>query len=109
MAYNKVLAERIRQHLAGNGLREMHKFGGVGFLLRGNMLCGVIGDNFIARVGPQQYQVCLARPHVREFDYTGHPMKGWVQVQPEGINEDADLADWIELCRAYHLTLPEKQ
>jgi len=96
MAYDQALAERIRKVLAGEpGLTEKKMFGGVGFMLRGNMVCGVLDDALIARVGAAQYQEALAQPHVRVLDRNGHAMSGWVQVGPQGVASAADLRRWV--------------
>jgi TfoX/Sxy family transcriptional regulator of competence genes len=97
MAYSESLAGRVRDVVMrrkGVALKKM--FGGIGYLLNGNMLVGVWKDSLIVRVGPEGYDEALARPHVREFDVTGRAMKGWVVVEPEGIDEDRDLLAWIE-------------
>ena len=72
MAYDETLAQRIRQLLAGQpGLAEKKMFGGIGFLLHGNMACGVIRDTLITRVGPERYEESLELPHAHVFDMTG--------------------------------------
>ena len=83
-------------------------FGGIGFLLSGNMLVGVWKTSLIVRVGPDQYAHALKQPHVREFDVTGRPMKGWVLVEPEGIDEEKQLAEWIERATKFVAALPAK-
>ena len=97
MAFSEALAERIRQRLARRkNVEEKKMFGGVGFLLNGNMLVGVWKDSLIARLGPDQAREALLEPHVKEFDITGKPMKGWVLVEPEGVVDDEQLKDWIQ-------------
>ena len=95
MAFYEPLAERIRQALARKkGVEEKKMFGGVGFLLNGNMLVGVWKDSLIVRLGPDEGEEALKEPHVKEFDITGRPMKGWVLVQPEGVaGDDRPAAD----------------
>src|SRR2546426_6404780 len=89
MAFREELAERIRQGLARRkGVEEKKMFGGVGFLLHGNMLVGVWKDSLIVRLGPEESEGALREPHVKEFDITGRPMKGWVLVAPEGVQND---------------------
>ena len=100
----RILAERVRQPLARKkGINEKKMFGGIGFLLNGNMLVGVWKDSLIARLGPEQAEEALEEPHVGEFDITGRPMKGWVLVEPSGVEDDDQLKDWIragsEVCR----------
>lgn len=109
MPYDDLLAARIRAALGPlPGLVEKKMFGGVGFLVHGNMACGVYRDDLIVRVGPQAYQAALARPHVKLFDITGRAMKGWVMVEPEGCAGDNDLKAWVEQGVAFARSLPTK-
>ena len=109
MPYSKSLAARIRHVLAdSNGIVEKRMFGGVAFLLHGNMLVGVWNDSLIVRLGPDQGEVALSQPHVKQFDVTGRPMKGWVMVEPDGLDSDAQLRDWIERAVDFVRTLPGK-
>lgn len=97
MAYDETLAVRIRSALARKkGIEEKKMFGGVCFLLNGNMLVGVWKEFLIARLGPGQGDEALLEPHVRKMDITGEPMKGWVMVEPEGVEDDEQLSQWIE-------------
>jgi TfoX/Sxy family transcriptional regulator of competence genes len=97
MAFNEALAERIRQGLARRRNIEVKKmFGGIGFLLKGNMLVGVWKESLIVRVGPEDGKAALKEPHVREFDITGRSMKGWVLIDPKGIEGDQELSGWIQ-------------
>src|SRR5438876_12223426 len=96
MAYSESLAQRIRQVLARRrGIVEKKMFGGVGFLLNGNMLVGVWKDSLIVRLGPEEGDEAPKEPHVKELDITGGRMKGWVLVEPEGGEGDDQLSDWI--------------
>jgi len=109
MAYNEGLAQRVRVVLEGkSGLVEKKMFGGVCFLLCGNMACGILNESLIVRVGPEKYENALKLPHTRKFDTTGKPMKGWVMVSPEGHNTAESLSYWIEQGVAFALTLPMK-
>ncbi len=109
MAYDEGLAQRIRDVLAGHpALVEKKMFGGVGFMLHGNMACGVNGDDLIVRVGPERYDQALMQPHARPFDFTGRPMKGWVMVGPEGYESDEDLESWVQQGVDFALSLPPK-
>ena len=109
MAYDEGLAQRVGESLAGHpALVEKKMFGGVGYLLRGNMACGVNGEDLIVRVGPEGYEAALAQPHTRPFDMTGRPMKGWVMVGPEGYEADADLEAWVQQGVEFALSLPPK-
>ncbi len=109
MAYDERLAMRIRLLLQDLALAEEKKmFGGTGYLVNGNMACGVNGRRLIVRLDPAEYEEALARPHVRPFDMTGRPMKGWVTVEPAGVESDAALRAWVERGLHYVLTLPPK-
>ena len=109
MAFDESLAARIRDALARKkGVEEKKMFGGVGFLLHGNMLVGVWKDSLIARIGPDEGDLALRQPHVKEFDITGRAMKGWVMVGPEGVENDEQLTAWIERATRFVRTLPAK-
>jgi hypothetical protein len=110
LAYDEGLAERLREVLRSQrGISEKKMFGGLAFLNRGYMFVGIVGDVLMARVGPEYYQEALSRPHVREMDFTGKPMKGYVFVDPPGFELDADLADWVRRCHGFIQTLPAKK
>src|SRR5439155_25091027 len=79
----------------GKGIDEKQMFGGVGFLVNGNMLVGVWKESLIVRLDADQADEALKEPHVKPFDITGKPMKGWLLVAPEGQEGDEELADWI--------------
>lgn len=87
---------------------EKKMFGGVGFLLHGNMCVGIWGAALIARVGPEAYAKALEMPHVSEFNVTGRAMTGWVLVDPDGIDSDRQLRDWLDRSLAFVSTLPPK-
>jgi TfoX-like protein len=104
MAYDEALADRVRDALSGRpGLTERKMFGGIGFMLGGNMCVGVHGDELIVRIAPEQTEEALTRPHTRVFDMTGRPMKGWLLVGPA-----ADLDAWIAEAADYASSLPAK-
>ena len=110
MAFNEELAERIRQGLARRkGIEEKKMFGGIGFLLNGNLLVGVWKDSLIVRLGPDEGEEALKEPHVSEFDITGRAMKGWVVVSLEGVQGDDQLKGWIERAVKFVGKLPGKQ
>ena len=97
MAFDESLAARIRDALARKkGVVEKKMFGGVGFLLHGNMLVGVWKESLVARLGPDQGEAALKQPHVKDFDITGRAMKGWVLVGPEGVEDDDELSGWVQ-------------
>jgi len=109
MAYDELLAIRMRAALGPTpGLVEKKMFGGIGFLLNGNMACGVHKNYLIVRVGPQKSTAALARPHVRPFDMTGRPMAGWVMVEPQGCATEPALKIWLEEGLEFARSLPEK-
>src|SRR5262245_35882128 len=109
MAFNEALAERIRQELARRkNIEEKKMFGGIGFLLNGNLLVGVWKESLIVRLGPEDGDQALLEPHVREFDITGRAMKGWVLVDPVGIESDDDLSGWIPRALKFVGKLPAK-
>jgi TfoX/Sxy family transcriptional regulator of competence genes len=109
MAYDEQLAERVRRSLAGTkGLAERKMFGGLCFLLRGNMCCGVVGDTLMVRVGPEAYESSLALPHAREMDFTGRPLRGMVYVAPDGLRNARALGEWLERAMAVGRSLPAK-
>jgi len=110
MAFSEALAERIRQRLARRkNVEEKKMFGGVGFLLNGNLLVGVWKGSLIVRLGPDEGDEALKEPHVKEFDITGTPMKGWVLVGPEGVKADDKLAGWIGRATRFVRALPAKE
>src|SRR5437660_9689278 len=110
MAFSEHLAERIRQGLARRkNVEEKKMFGGVGFLLNGNLLVGVWKDSLCVRLGPEQAAEALPEPHVKAFDITGRPMKGWVLVEPEGVTGDDQLAGWIQRAVKFVGALPAKE
>ena len=110
MAYDQKLAERILKHLLKkSGLVDKKMFGGMAFLLNGNMSVGVYGDEMIVRLEPEQTGKALAMPHVRIFDITGKPMKGWVLVGPKAVATDAALKKWIDIGVKFAESLPPKK
>ena len=109
MAFSETLAERIRERMARRkDIEEKKMFGGVGFLLKGNMLVGVWKDSLIVRLGPEEGVLALKEPHVKAFDITGRPMKGWVLVEPAGIEDDEHLSGWIQRAVKFVKKLPGK-
>ena len=110
MAYDQDLANRIRNLLKSHpDIIEKKLFGGVGFILHGNMACGILRNELIIRVEPENQAALLAQTHVRAFTMrAGNPMKGWIQVTSEGIASDADLHKWVEIGYKYASSLPAK-
>jgi TfoX/Sxy family transcriptional regulator of competence genes len=110
VAFDPGLSQRVREVLGERpGLTERKMFGGLAFLLDGKMFVGIIGGTLMARVGPERHQDALAQPHVREMDFTGRPMKGYVYIDPPGLAEDRDLAAWVLWCASFVAALPEKR
>jgi TfoX/Sxy family transcriptional regulator of competence genes len=109
MTFSEELAERIRDALGRRkNIEEKKMFGGIGFLLNGNMLVGVWKDSLIVRLGPDEGEAALREPHVKEFDITGRAMRGWVLVGPESVESDDQLNYWIERATKFVKTLPAK-
>jgi len=109
MAFDEKLAGRIRKHLGQRkGLTEKQMFGGIAFLLNGNMCCGVHRDEMMVRLSPDKTDGALNAPHTHRFDLTGRPMKGWILVKPKGLITDTALAKWIEVATQFAGSLPPK-
>ena len=109
MAFNEALAERIRRHLARRkSVAERQMFGGIGFLLNGNLLVGVRNDSLIVRLDPAESDAALNEPHVRAFDVGGRPMKGWLLVAPAGVEADDQLRAWVARSAEFVSKLPAK-
>ena len=110
MAYDPDFAHRVREQLAEEaGVSEKAMFGGLAFLLDGNMAVGLSGGGeLMVRVGPDDTDAALARAHTRLFDMTGRPMKGWILVAPEGVRTKRQLGAWVTRGVAFARTLPPK-
>jgi len=109
MAYDEPLAERVQDALAGHSaLTERKMFGGIAFMVGGNMACGVVNDDLMIRLDPEEAERALAEEHVRPMDFTGRPMKGFAFVSPGGTDSDEALAGWVELAADHAASLPAK-
>src|SRR3972149_8771116 len=109
MPYNLLLAERLRQKVLPLVPAEEKKmFGGIAFMVNGNMTVGVIKESIIVRVGPEKHASALKMPGARPFDMTGKPMSGWVVGAPKGCSTDPALENWIHLALEFVKTLPPK-
>ncbi len=109
MAYSEELAQRIRNEIGDHpALVEKQMFGGIAFMIRGNMSVGVSGEDLMVRVGEEHHDEAMAQPHVRIFDLSSRPMTGWVLVDPAGTASADDLARWIETGVGYAESLPPK-
>lgn len=110
MAFSEKLAARVRQLLPqGPSVSEKQMFGGLAFLLRGNMCCGVHGDEMIIRLAPAETDAALANPGVRVFDLTGRGMKGWILVGPRGTATAPALRRWVRIAVEYAESRPAKR
>ncbi len=108
MPYDEKLVERVRGVLAGEASKERKMFGGLTFMLQGNMCCGVEGERLMVRVGPEKYDEALAQKHTELMNFTGRPMKGMVFVGSEGLASDKDLKAWVQRGVDFALSLPAK-
>lgn len=109
MAYDEHLADRIRKTLRRRkGVSEKKMFGGLCFLVNGNMAAGVVKDEIMVRVGKEAFGEALAQPHARPMDFTGRPLTGMVYVSREGIEEDAGLKAWLDRGVGFARSLPPK-
>jgi TfoX/Sxy family transcriptional regulator of competence genes len=109
VAYDEGLAQRIRELLDEQpGLGEKKMFGGLAFLVGGNMAVGIVKDELMVRVGPQAHGAALAEPHVRPMDFTKRPLQGFVFVAPAGFEDDADLSRWVARGVRFAALLPRK-
>jgi TfoX/Sxy family transcriptional regulator of competence genes len=107
MPYEEALAARVRRLLAEqDDVIERKMFGGLAFMVRGHMCCGVIGDDLVVRVGAEAADTALDDPHARPMDFTGRPMNGYVYVAPAGASTEGALRRWIDLALAFTTELP---
>lgn len=110
MAFDEELADRVRGLLIREeGYSERKMFGGICFMLHGNMCCGVSSDDLMVRLGPERGDAALGEPHVRPMDFTGKPMRGYAYVSAQGTRDDVALAGWVERCAVFCRTLPPKR
>jgi TfoX/Sxy family transcriptional regulator of competence genes len=109
MAYDELLAARVRARIGDHpGLTEREMFGGIAFIIGGNMAVGVHGDDLMVRVGKAGHDAAVTRPGARIMDFTARPMVGWITVTPEGFTRDGDLDAWVDLGVAFAGSLPAK-
>lgn len=110
MAYDEQLAQDVRRILEGTpNLTEMEAFGGLAFLVNGNIAVGVIRHSLIVRVGRPNFPQAIAHPVARPFDIAGRPLAGWVAIPPEGLMAPEALHDWVRQGLAYAASLPAKE
>src|SRR5260221_1435875 len=109
MAFDQAIADRVRDVLASRGdLSERRMFGGIAFMLGGNMAVGVIGEDLMVRLDPGDAEEALREPYTRPMDFTGRPMKNMVYVDPAGTEADEDLAAWVNAGADFAESLPPK-
>ena len=109
MAYDEALAARVNEILSEHSdIAERKMFGGLAFMLAGNMCCCVTDKGLMVRVGPEGYAEALTLPHAGVMDLTGRPMRGWVLVQPAGLESRAGLTEWVSRGAEFAATLPPK-
>jgi TfoX/Sxy family transcriptional regulator of competence genes len=106
LAFSESLAARTRDALAReSGITEKKMFGGLCFLLSGKLLVGVFKDSLLVRLGPDGAKTALTKPHVTEVDFSSRPMKGWVVVEPDGIDSDHQLREWVNRAIEFVVTI----
>lgn len=109
MAYDEALAERVKTLLKGKrSVTEKKMFGGLCFMVNGNMACGVEKNKLVVRVGPDDYENYLKQKYVRKMDFTGKPLKGFIYVMPEGLRRTDSLSKWIDKGIQFARSLPKK-
>jgi TfoX/Sxy family transcriptional regulator of competence genes len=109
MTLDEALAERVREALVGRAeVSERKMFGGIAFMVGGNMAVGILGEDLMVRLEPADAERALAEPHTRPMDFTGRPMKGMVFVDPQGTASDRDLAAWVDAGADFAASLPPK-
>jgi TfoX/Sxy family transcriptional regulator of competence genes len=111
MAYDEDLANRIRELIAdAEGISEQRMFGGLAFLIHGNMSVAASGQGgLLVRVDPDETDALLAKPHVRPFEMRGRSMLGWLRVESEGVRTKRQLEPWVRRGVAYARSLPPKR
>jgi hypothetical protein len=104
MAYNLHLADRIQNFLIAKGIPNSEKkmMGGLCYMVDDKMCIGITGDKLMARIDPEIYEAALLKEGCNEMNFTGRPMRGFVHIEPEAIEKDEDLAEWIQLCVDYN-------
>ena len=109
MAYEEKVADRLRRALGPQkGLIERKLFGGIAFMLRGNMCCGVVGDRICLRLGNEGTTKALGEHHTSPMDFTGKPISTMVYLEPAGYQSGAALKKWVERAIKFSATLPAK-
>ena len=110
MAFDETLAKQVRKHFDGRrDFVEKHMFGGVCFMIRGRMCCGIIDSSLMVRLDPDVADRVADQPYVRPMDFTGKPMRGYLFVDPEGIATPKALKSWVDRCVTHIETMPVKK
>lgn len=110
MAFSEELAERIRDVTGGrDGVTERRMFGGIAWLVNGNMAVGTLGEDLMVRLHRDDAERALAEPHVGPMEFTGRPLRGFVTVRAVAIAEPDELARWVDAGAAYAASLPPKR
>jgi TfoX/Sxy family transcriptional regulator of competence genes len=104
MAYDELLADRIRNVMKDKNVSYLEKkmMGGLTFMVDDKMCVGIVKNDLMARVGEEVYEKCLKRKGCKEMNFTGKPLKGYVFVEPEGVDMDDELAYWVQLALDYN-------
>jgi TfoX/Sxy family transcriptional regulator of competence genes len=109
VTYDEQLADRVREQLSARAdVSERKMFGGIAFMVAGNMACGVLGEDLIVRLGDEEGEKAVREDGVRPFDFTGKPMKRIVYVSPERTSDEAGVAEWVEAGADFAASLPAK-
>lgn len=109
MAYSEELAERIREVIDGRpGATERKMFGGIAWMVNGNMACGIIGEDLMVRLERDEADAAQAEEHVGPMDFTGRPMRGFIMVEAAGVEDAADLGRWVDAGADFAESLPPK-
>lgn len=109
MAFDEDFADRIRALLADQpDVTERKMFGGLAFLIAGNMACGIVGEDLMVRLGEDGAEAALDKPHTRPMDFTGRPMKSMIYVSQAGVVDERALETWVRRGVAFARTLPPK-
>src|SRR5437773_11565986 len=107
MSYDESLASRVREILSSvAGFSEKKMFGGLCFLIHGNMCCGVLKNELVLRLDSERARETLGGPHTRPMDFTGRPMKGFVFIEGGGLRTDLQLRDWVSMALSFVQSLP---
>lgn len=110
MAYSEELASRIEDAIAArDGVTQRKMFGGVAWMVNGNMACGTLGENLMVRLAPDDAEASLSEPGVGPMELTGRPMRGFIAVEAEGIADDRELVRWVDAGADHAASLPPKK